>query len=61
MMELESERVVELEAYLTAVGLKDYKLTQQEQKVLDKFESEKFSWGNYYLKSPFARQLEVSV
>ncbi|MDA3042705.1 MULTISPECIES: N-6 DNA methylase [unclassified Campylobacter] len=35
--ELEAERVAELEAYLAATGLKDYKLTTTEQTALDIF------------------------
>ncbi len=51
--ELEAERIAELEAYLTAAGLKDYELTPQEQKALDEFEDPKFSWQNYNVKSLF--------
>ncbi|TYT76398.1 restriction endonuclease subunit S [Treponema phagedenis] len=36
--ELEAERIEELEAYLIATGLKDYKLTKEDQKILDDFE-----------------------
>ena len=36
--ELEAERIEELEAYLMATGLKDYKLTKEDQKILDDFE-----------------------
>ena len=36
--ELEAERIEELEAYLTATGLKDYKLTKEDEKILDDFE-----------------------
>nr|WP_156009309.1 restriction endonuclease subunit S [Treponema phagedenis] len=36
--ELEAERIEELEAYLIATGLKDYKLTMEDQKILDDFE-----------------------
>ena len=35
---LEAERLEELEAYLLATGLKDYRLTEKEQLSLDKFE-----------------------
>lgn len=51
--ELEAERIAELEAYLTATGLKDYELTPQEQKALGEFKDHKFSWGNYNIKSLF--------
>lgn len=37
--ELEAERIAELEAYLTATGLNDYTLTDEEQQVLDDFEN----------------------
>ncbi|MEY0304779.1 restriction endonuclease subunit S [Providencia manganoxydans] len=51
--ELEAERIAELEAYLTAAGLKDYELTPQEQKALGEFKGHKFLWGNYNIKSLF--------
>jgi len=35
--ELEAERIAELEAYLSATGLKDYQLTPKEQAALDAF------------------------
>ncbi|WP_219726714.1 restriction endonuclease subunit S [Megasphaera hutchinsoni] len=35
---LEAERIEELEAYLVATGLKNYKLTEEDQKILDDFE-----------------------
>ncbi len=35
--ELEAERIEELEAYLQTTGLKNYKLTENDVKVLDKF------------------------
>ena len=37
--ELEAQRVAELEAYLTATGLKNYELTVAEQKALEDFEN----------------------
>lgn len=40
--ELEAERIAELEAYLLATGLKDYELTEDELKVLEKFDSFEF-------------------
>ena len=36
--ELEAQRVAELEAYLLATGLKDYKLTKYDENILDRFE-----------------------
>lgn len=43
--ELEAERIAELEAYLTATGLKDYNLTIEEQHALDEFNDTHVSWG----------------
>ena len=45
--ELEAERIEELEAYLMATGLKDYKLTKEDEKILDVFE--KISDNSLYL------------
>ena len=48
--ELEAQRVAELEAYLTATGLKDYELTAAEQKALDDFENNSGSnWQEFKL------------
>jgi len=44
--ELEAERLAELEAYLTATGLKDYTLTDKEKRVLKEFEGIKFNQFN---------------
>lgn len=43
---LEAERIAELEAYLLASGLKDYTLTEEEEKVLAEFENLEFSQFN---------------
>ena len=51
--ELEAQRVAELEAYLTATGLKDYELTAAEQKALDDFENQRISWKAVTYKSAF--------
>ena len=51
--ELEAQRVAELEAYLTATGLKDYKLTVAEQKALDDFENLK--WETFNLEKLFGK------
>jgi hypothetical protein len=40
--ELESERISDLEAYLSATGLKNYQLTFEEQKALDSYPSLQF-------------------
>ena len=50
---LEAERIAELENYLLAAGLKDFKLTKQEQKVL--YEYDKIEWGKFELGSLFER------
>lgn len=51
--ELEAQRIAELEAYLTVTGLKDYTLTEAEQKALDSFESLEF--GEFKLGKIFER------
>lgn len=51
--ELEAQRIAELEAYLTVTGLKDYTLTEAEQKALDSFESLEF--GEFKLGKLFER------
>ena len=51
--ELEAQRVAELEAYLTATGLKDYELTAAEQKALDDFENQRIPWKAVTYQSAF--------
>ncbi len=51
--ELEAERIAELEAYLLATGLKDYTLTEEEQKALEQFESDNFDWGEFRIEKLF--------
>lgn len=51
--ELEAERLGELEAYLSASGLKDYTLTDEEQQVLEGFERGKIGWSEFTYKSVF--------
>lgn len=51
--ELEAERIAELEAYLAASGLKDYTLTQEEEKVLAEFES--LEWQIFNLEQLFGK------
>lgn len=53
--ELEAERIAELEAYLTATGLKDYRLTPEEQKTLDDFESGNIQWSEFNLEKLFGK------
>lgn len=56
--ELEAERIAELEAYLTAAGLKDYELTPQEQRALDEFEGHKFLCGQFKFKDVFDKVVQ---
>jgi len=53
--ELEAERIGKLDAYLEASGLKDYVLTDKEQKVLDDFEKGNFKWGEFNLQELFGK------
>jgi ABC-type uncharacterized transport system substrate-binding protein len=45
--ELEAERIAELEAYLSATGLKNFELSETEKKVLDDFENIQFDDFTY--------------
>ena len=49
--ELEAQRTAELEAYLSATGLKDYTLTTEEKRALADFEQ--LQWKNFNLKKLF--------
>lgn len=51
--ELESRRVAELESYLLATGLKDYILTEQEEKALNDFNS--LEWKEFNLEKLFGK------
>lgn len=51
--ELDSERVTELESYLIASGLKDYELTEEEEKAIKSFNEVK--WKEYQMKYLFER------
>lgn len=53
--ELEAERIAELEAYLAVSNLKDYTLTQEEQKILDDFGTGKFEWSEFNLEKLFGK------
>lgn len=53
IVELEAERIAELEAYLSSTGLKDYTLTTEEERVLAEFESEKSEWREFILEDLF--------
>ena len=51
--QIEAERIEKLEAYLEASGLKDYVLTDEEQKVLDDFKNEKIDFGEFKIEKLF--------
>lgn len=51
--ELEAERIKELEAYLTATGLKDYFLAEEECGVLDSYKD--WKWSTFNLKDLFGK------
>lgn len=53
--EIEEERISKLETYLLASGLKDYNLTDEEQKVLDDFESGTIEWKEFNLENLFGK------
>jgi hypothetical protein len=54
LAELEAERIAELEAYLSASGLKDYTLTAKEQQVFEKFEKGKVKFEEFEIQTLFA-------
>lgn len=51
--ELEAERIMKLENYLVATGLKDYKLTKEEENVLDEYKN--IEWGEFKLEVLFEK------
>lgn len=51
--EIEAERIENLKTYLTVVGLNDYTLTTNEQKVLKDFENGKVEYNKFVYKSVF--------
>ncbi len=51
--QLEAEKISKLENYLKASGLKDYSLTDEEQKVLDNFENGKFDLKEFKIEDLF--------
>lgn len=51
IVELEAQRIVELEAYLTVAGLKNYELTDEEHKALEDYDS--LSFKNYSVPKLF--------
>ena len=50
---LEAERMRNLDAYLSATGLKNYTLTADEQQALDDFEQGKLNWSEFKLGELF--------
>ena len=52
---LENEKIQELEAYLKASNLKDYNLTNEEQKVLEDFDSGKVKWNSFNIETLFGK------
>ncbi len=59
--ELEVERIAELEAYLSATGLKDYTLTAEEERVLAEFESGKFEWREFRIEDILQWQSQKEI
>ena len=55
IVDVESEQIAQLDAYLMASGLKDYTLTVEEQQVLDDFENIEFTWSDFNLKKLFGK------
>lgn len=53
--ELQTEQITKLEAYLSASGLQDYTLTDEEQEVLNNFENGKFKWNKFNLEKLFGK------
>lgn len=51
--EIEAERMAKLEAYLLATGLRDYELTEAEQKSLAEYDD--FEWGEFRLEALFEK------
>lgn len=51
--ELEAEHIIELKEYLKAAGLKDYSLSNEEQKALNEFDS--MEWKEFRLGDLFER------
>ncbi|MUK27096.1 restriction endonuclease [Aliivibrio fischeri] len=51
--ELEADRIVELKAYLSVTGLENYQLTDEEQILLDEFDSGNITWGEFNIEALF--------
>ena len=48
--ELETQKIKELESYLSVSGLNDYTLTQEEIEILDNFENGNVEWGEFKIE-----------
>ena len=59
--ELEAEHIAELEAYLIATNLKDYTLTEEEQKVLDDFKNGKFKFDEFRIEDVLQWQSQKEI
>lgn len=53
IQDLENQKINELNNYLLATWLKDYHLTNEEEKVLADFEAGKFEWSNFEIEKLF--------
>ena len=58
IVEMEAERIAEMEAYLLATGLKDYTLTAEEKQVLEDFEKGKIAFDRFTYKSIFNKIIQ---
>ncbi len=56
--ELEAERLAELEAYLLASGLKDYTLTEAEEKAIRDFKQDYLFWDKFKFKTIFNKIIQ---
>lgn len=50
---IEAERMAQLEAYISATGLNDYTLTEEEKQVLDDFENGKIEFSEFKIGNLF--------
>jgi len=53
--ELEAQKIARLEAYLVENGLKEYRLSQEEEAVLRDFESGNIEWGEFKIGDLFEK------
>jgi len=53
--ELEEERIRELEVYLQVAGLNDYILTDEEEKVVERFNSGRVEWKEFNVEHLFGK------